>query len=151
MKIKQLEIENFRCKAAASLELGSRLTVLIGENGAGKTTFLDALSIALGTIITYLPKAEGRGFKERGEIRQTAGKTLPYARIAVETVDGIAWDCIKRGRGAKGKIPETGKRQLREYLVSTIIHPLESEQELDRKSTRLNSSHSSVSRMPSSA
>jgi predicted ATP-dependent endonuclease of OLD family len=107
VKIKQLEIENFRCKSAASLELGSRLTVLIGENGAGKTTFLDALSIALGTIITYLPKAEGRGFKERGEIRQTAGKTLPYARITVETVDGIAWDCIK-----KVVAPKAGSQRL---------------------------------------
>jgi predicted ATP-binding protein involved in virulence len=129
MKIKQLEIENFRCKSSASLALGSRLTVLIGENGAGKTTFLDALSIALGTIITYLPKAEGRGFRERGEIHQAAGKSLPYARIVVETLDGISWDCIKKGRGAKGKIPEIGKRQLREYLDNTILDPLESDQE----------------------
>lgn len=125
MKIKQIDVTDFRCKSAASLQLGSRLTVLMGENGAGKTTFMDAISIALGTIISYLPKAEGRGFKERGEIRQFAGKELPYARILVETVDGIAWDCIKRARSTRGAIPETGKRQLRDYLAREILTPLE--------------------------
>jgi predicted ATP-binding protein involved in virulence len=125
VKIKQIDVADFRCKSAASLQLGPRLTILLGENGAGKTTFLDAISIALGTIISYLPRAEGRGFKKRGEIRQIAGKELPYARISVETVDGITWDCIKRSRRTKSKIPETGKRQLRNYLDREILTPLE--------------------------
>jgi predicted ATP-binding protein involved in virulence len=125
VKIKQIDVADFRCKSAASLQLGPRLTILLGENGAGKTTFLDAISIALGTIISYLPRAEGRGFKKRGEIRQIAGKELPYARVSVETVDGITWDCIKRSRRTKSKIPETGKRQLRNYLDREILTPLE--------------------------
>jgi predicted ATP-binding protein involved in virulence len=124
VKLKHLDIKDFRCKSAASLQLGSRLTVLIGENGAGKTTFLDAISIALGSIISYLPKAEGRSFRERGEIRQSEGKELPYARIAVETVDGISWDCIKKARRTKSRMPETGKRQLREFLDRNILEPL---------------------------
>lgn len=124
MKLKRLDIKDFRCKSAASLQLGSRLTVLIGENGAGKTTFLDAISIALGSIISYLPKAEGRSFRERGEIRQSEGKDLPFARIAVETVDGISWDCIKKARRTKSRMPETGKRQLREFLDRNILEPL---------------------------
>lgn len=96
----------------------------MGENGSGKTTFLDAISIALGSIISYLPKAEGRSFKERGEIRQSEGQELPYARIAVETVDGISWDCIKKARRTKVKIPETGKRQLRAFLDRSILDRL---------------------------
>ncbi len=129
MKLKRLDIKDFRCKSAASLQLGSRLTILMGENGAGKTTFLDAISIALGLIISYLPRAEGRGFRERGEIRQSEGKVLPYARIAVETVDGIAWDCIKKAPRTKSKILETGKRQLRELIDHNILEPLANDDE----------------------
>jgi predicted ATP-binding protein involved in virulence len=129
VKLKRLDIKDFRCKSAASLQLGSRLTILMGENGAGKTTFLDAISIALGLIISYLPRAEGRGFRERGEIRQSEGKVLPYARIAVETVDGIAWDCIKKAPRTKSKILETGKRQLRELIDHNILEPLANDDE----------------------
>jgi len=124
VKIQKLQVENFRCKSQASLSLGSRLTILIGENGSGKTTFLDALAIALGAVISYLPGAEGRGFKQRGEIRQASGKSLPYARILVETEEGISWDCIKRGRDKKVKVSEVGKKKLREYLDSNILDPL---------------------------
>lgn len=124
MKLKRLDIQDFRCKPTASLQLGSRLTVLMGENGSGKTTFLDAISIALGSIISYLPKAEGRSFRERGEIRQFEGQELPFARIAVETVDGISWDCIKKASRTKVKIPETGKRQLRAFLDRSILDRL---------------------------
>jgi len=129
VKLKRLDIKDFRCKSVASLQLGSRLTILMGENGAGKTTFLDAISIALGLIISYLPRAEGRGFRERGEIRQSEGKVLPYARIAVETVDGIAWDCIKKAPRTKSKILETGKRQLRELIDHTILEPFANDDE----------------------
>lgn len=124
MKIKRLEMENFRCKARASIDIGSRLTLLMGENGSGKTTFLDALAIALGSLVSYLPGAEGRGFKLRGEIRQADGKILPYARILVETVDGISWDCIKWGKGKRSKVSEIGKKRLREFVDSRILNPL---------------------------
>lgn len=124
MKIKRLEMENFRCKARASIDIGSRLTLLMGENGSGKTTFLDALAIALGSLVSYLPGAEGRGFKLRGEIRQADGKILPHARILVETVDGISWDCIKWGKGKRSKVSEIGKKRLREFVDSRILNPL---------------------------
>jgi len=135
VKIKRLEIENFRCKESASLDLGSRLSIFIGENGAGKTTFLDAIAIALGSVISYLPKAQGRDFKERGEIRQSAGKTLPYARILVETIDGISWDCITYGnrvpKSARLKQSIVGKRGLRDYLDRTILDPLAKDEDFD--------------------
>ncbi|MCP9915272.1 AAA family ATPase [Cyanobium sp. ATX 6F1] len=127
MKIKRLEIENFRCKDKATLKLGSRLTLLLGENGSGKTTFLDAIAIALGAIISYLPKAKGRSFQKRGEIRQIGGRTLKYARIAVESIEGISWDCVEKDPKSRVKIPEIGKRQLKEYLDQQILEPLANE------------------------
>ena len=52
MKIKELEIKNFRCYENMKIKLDSNYIVLIGINGSGKTTILDALSIALGGYIS---------------------------------------------------------------------------------------------------
>lgn len=58
MKIKKLKIQNFRCYENIELELKNNYTVLIGINGAGKTTVLDAISVALGG---YISNFDGMG------------------------------------------------------------------------------------------
>ncbi|MCP5452899.1 MAG: AAA family ATPase, partial [Spirochaetaceae bacterium] len=55
MNIHSLTLRNFRRYVAADFAFHPRFTVLIGENGLGKTTVLDALSILLGTYF------QGRG------------------------------------------------------------------------------------------
>ena len=52
MRIKELKIKNFRCYEDVEIKLNSNYTVLIGINGAGKTTILDAISIALGGYVS---------------------------------------------------------------------------------------------------
>lgn len=52
MKIEKLRIKNFRCYENIELELKEDYIVLVGINGAGKTTVLDAISIALGGYIS---------------------------------------------------------------------------------------------------
>jgi len=47
MKLKSIHLEHFRCFESFDLELDDQLTVLVGENGAGKTAVLEALSIFL--------------------------------------------------------------------------------------------------------
>jgi len=47
MKIRSMRLENYRCFRKLSIDFDDRLTVLVGVNGAGKTSVLDALSIFL--------------------------------------------------------------------------------------------------------
>jgi predicted ATP-binding protein involved in virulence len=47
MQIKSLHIKNFRCFNDLHIDFDDRLTVLVGENGAGKTAVLDALGAFL--------------------------------------------------------------------------------------------------------
>jgi Protein of unknown function (DUF2813) len=46
MRLRRISIENFRGIRLATLDLDA-ITAIIGENGAGKSTFLDALSVCL--------------------------------------------------------------------------------------------------------
>lgn len=48
MRIDRLEIENFKKFQKQSFDLHPHFTLLVGENGSGKTTVLDALAVALG-------------------------------------------------------------------------------------------------------
>ena len=46
--ITSVEIENFRCFERAKLEGCNRINVIVGDNGAGKTSLLEAMFFALG-------------------------------------------------------------------------------------------------------
>lgn len=47
MKLEQIKLKNFRCYKELKLDLHPQVTVLVAENGQGKTTLLDAARIAL--------------------------------------------------------------------------------------------------------
>ncbi|WP_020558461.1 AAA family ATPase [Thiofilum flexile] len=51
MKLKTLQLKNFRRFADLSIDFDSQLTVIVARNGQGKTTLLDAATIALGTFV----------------------------------------------------------------------------------------------------
>ena len=51
MKINKLELLDFRCFKDYELTLSDRFTLLIGDNGSGKTAILDALAISIGHLL----------------------------------------------------------------------------------------------------
>lgn len=115
MRLKKIELENFRCYERLSLDLHPRLTVLVGKNGAGKTAILDALAIALSPVLRYLSSANQRlsgvGFKDT-DIRvepwcnqcvQQRWGACDFSHIKVETTSALSWDVWKGS--AKGKSP----------------------------------------------
>jgi len=127
MTIKTITLDNFRSKDHIQLELGARLTILIGENGAGKTSVLDGLSIGLGAILTYLPGVSGISFRKT-DIKQDENQKAPYTRVRVETEDGLIWDRTERRDKSKSTTaqipPSVGLQNLRKYLDKHILDPL---------------------------
>mgnify|MGYP004611870205 FL=1 len=55
MKIKQIEIENFRCYRNVELRFADRVTILIGKNGSGKTSFLKSIKNVLSVFFSNNP------------------------------------------------------------------------------------------------
>ena len=59
--INKLEVCNFRKFESISVEFERQLTVLVGDNGVGKSTLIDAASIALGTLFQKIENAKAPG------------------------------------------------------------------------------------------
>ena len=52
MKLHSLQVTNFRCFESLTVEFDPQLTVLVANNGMGKTAILDAITVALGPFIS---------------------------------------------------------------------------------------------------
>ena len=52
MRINKLRLKNFRCFSELELKLNEKLTVLVAENGQGKSALLDAIRIALWPYVS---------------------------------------------------------------------------------------------------
>ncbi len=50
MYLKELTLHNFRCFHDLEVEFHPQLTVLVGSNGAGKTSILEGAAVAVGTL-----------------------------------------------------------------------------------------------------
>ncbi len=55
MKLNRIKLQNFRCFESLEIEFDPRLTVIVAENGIGKTTILDAIATGFGRFLTKLP------------------------------------------------------------------------------------------------
>jgi predicted ATP-binding protein involved in virulence len=70
MKIRQLEVKNFRGFEHETFHFSDQFNLLIGDNGTGKTAVLDALAIAAGTFSSrFVPPS--RNFDDKTRIQDT--------------------------------------------------------------------------------
>ncbi|MBT9098120.1 AAA family ATPase [Methylovulum psychrotolerans] len=56
MRIKKVRLSNFRCFEDYALTFSDRFTLLIGDNGSGKTAVLDLLALAMSDFIRGFPR-----------------------------------------------------------------------------------------------
>lgn len=64
MRINKLSLQNFRCYDELEIEFDKNMTVIVGENGKGKTAILDALAISLEPYLRAFG-CKGRNMGER--------------------------------------------------------------------------------------
>ncbi len=83
MNVKSIALQNFRGFKDLELTLSDNLTVLIGENGAGKSSLLDALAIMLSWAIARIRTDNGSGQRIKDtDVRN--GETGATLRCEVE-------------------------------------------------------------------
>lgn len=70
MRIRHVELRNFRSFAQFDLDLGGRSVFVIGENGGGKTSLMTAIARALGRDLNF-SSADFANLDESVELRIT--------------------------------------------------------------------------------
>jgi len=68
LRVDHLALRNFRCFPDIAIDFHEQLTVIVANNGQGKTSVLDAVAIALGPFVGAFDDGKDRAF-ERDDIR----------------------------------------------------------------------------------
>ena len=97
--VKRINLRNFRCHDEFVLDCTQATTLIVGENGSGKTSVLEAVYLAL----------RGKSFK--GVDREILRREAEFFRAEIDLAD--AQKVIIRYDGAKKSFEVDGKKSLR--------------------------------------
>ena len=93
--VKEVKLSNFRCHESYRLGCENNTTLILGENGCGKTSVLEAIYIAL----------QGKSF--RAVDREIIKRNTEFYRVELLRVDGekivVVFDGVKKTFSAKDK------------------------------------------------
>jgi len=127
MHLKRVTINNFRCFDHLTLDLHPQLTVLVSENGGGKTAILDSIAIGLSPVLRNLSSANqrlsGPGIKDTDfrliTVERGKGKSKEiasdYTQIVLETSEGFIWDNWRASMKGKHPTKKIGQSQISAY------------------------------------
>ena len=111
MFLKSMTLHNFRCFSDLKVNFNNRLTVLVGNNGAGKSTVLEAAAIAAGTLTSAMDGLTNYGIKKSDAHYKCfdlgsnvdVQPQFPVEITAVGTVDGQEISWVRNLNSAKGR------------------------------------------------
>lgn len=136
MRIDELTLTNFRGFADLTLPLHPRATVLIGKNGTGKSSVLQALTVAAGSWLVDFPDTPRRNFwpadlrvvaheHEGGASIERAGTTRVEVRGEVQGRE-LTW--ARENRNQKTTVAELGSLRA---LGKSSLHAVQEGREVD--------------------
>jgi len=120
MYIKNIKIKNMKCFDEKEFNFSSNFNVLIGDNGNGKTTILDAIAISLGTFFIGIDGAASRNLFIN-EIRKTTNNLetsellFPFILDANFNIENQNINCLREQSTLKGKLKYKDANDLIEY------------------------------------
>ena len=83
MHINKIRLRNFRCYRDFTIHFEPKLTVLVAENGRGKTAILDGLAVAIAPFLTAFPGIKVRNFRSQ-DVRMVLDVPAEGAALGVQ-------------------------------------------------------------------
>ncbi len=121
MRIEKLIVSNFKKFEEKTFEFHPQFTLLVGENGTGKTAILDALNIGAGAYLLGIPEMQAPSIKRkfiRRETRQngefaTFEPIVPCAVSCTGQVHGSNLSWTRTLSSSRGRTDRAGATKLR--------------------------------------
>ena len=135
MHLRKITLNNFRCFKNLELRLHPRLTVLVADNGGGKTALLDGIAVGLSPCLRYFSSAHqrlsGPGIQDIDfRVKKVArnGRVIlgGTTRIEMESDQGLRWDVWRASTKGKQPSEKTGQKALADF-AARVMESLESD------------------------
>ena len=129
MHVSKIRMQNFRCYTDFTMHFSPGLTVIVAENGKGKTAILDGLAIAMAPYLAAFPGIRARNFQPN-DVRMVldapaSGKELQIQRmkyllpVALETevlaTDGKSYSWKRELKTVKGRTVSASAKIVSDY------------------------------------
>lgn len=118
IKVSLVQLTNFRGYTDFTIPLHESLTVIVGENGAGKTSILEAIACGLGPFLTAMPDAKGKLIR-KSDIHVGANGVADSARISIDTASSLRWDLATKGSD-RNTLAKIGTLALSDYAKQIV-------------------------------
>ena len=137
MRIHSIQLKNFRCFEHLDVNLHPKLTVLIAKNGAGKTTILDALRIAVWPYVKGFDLGSQTGKSATIQIDDVHLRTMPNGNMESQlpSVVGatgswpIYWRDVSSWSQWRESIKKATNSKLDTVATSLLLHQAKTLQE----------------------
>lgn len=126
MRIDRLELTNFKKFDSLSIDLDPHFSLLIGENGIGKTSILDALSIASSIWLVEPPdpalagsrrKIEDHEIRRSFEVSGDREQFRPHRPVVVKATGSVCDESFQWTRQINDDGTRTSNRDAKEVLA----------------------------------
>lgn len=124
MRLRNIKLKNYRCFKEATLDFDEHITLVVGRNGAGKTTILDAVAVAVSTFLLGIDGGVSRSILKddaRYEFHDLNGTIDPQHQFPV-LIESIG-DCIDQRniKWTRSLNSESGKTTVKDAEEITNI------------------------------
>ena len=124
MKLNQIKISNYRCFKEVEIDFDDHITLVVGQNGAGKTTILDAVAVSVSTFLLGIDGGVSRSILKddaRYEFYDLNGTIDPQHQFPV-SIESTG-DCIDKQnvRWIRSLNSESGKTTIKDAGELTSI------------------------------
>ncbi len=145
MKINHLDLSNYKGFKDTSIDFDDGFNLIVGENGSGKTSLLDALAVAAGSFLLGVKGYDSRHIREedvRIEFSKQSENPVPLPQYPVSVAaKGLIFDDVAlHGKwelewkreicGKGGKTTSKDARALKE-LVEKMVHKVQADQRVN--------------------
>ena len=129
MHVSKIRMQNFRCYTDFTINFTSGVTVIVAENGKGKTAILDGLAINMAPYLAAFPGIKGRNFQPN-DVRMVLDSSTDQEKLQIRRMkyllpvvletevmadDGKAYSWKRELKAVKGKTSSVSAKFVSDY------------------------------------